>query len=73
MAEEKDQPELSDETRKEIYKKVCQIQRELPQDDPNYRTKLQEAYPAVAKEYELSEDEVRQICIEGATKHWASM
>ncbi len=46
------------------------IQDKVSPDDPQYNKKMQEAYSAVARRYDLPEDVVRQIAIEGATKQW---
>jgi len=70
MAEEKGKLELSEEERKGIYKEVWRIQNSLSSDDPDYDDKVQKAYGAVAIRYELSEDVIRQVCVEEAKKNW---
>lgn len=70
MGEQKSQPEIDEQERKEIYKEVWKIQKALTPDIPDYRNKQQGAYLTVAKQHLISEDDVRQICIEGATKNW---
>ncbi len=70
MGEQRKLPEIDEEERKEIYKEVWNIQKELTPDIPDYKNKQQKAYPTVAKQHLISEGDVRQICIEGATKNW---
>lgn len=70
MAEKKGKIELTEEERKGIYKEVWRIQNSLSQDDPDYDNKVQKAYGAVAIRYELSEEVIRQVCVEEAQKNW---
>lgn len=70
MEEQKNLSGIDEEERKEIYKEVWKIQKELTPDIPDYRNKQQKAYPTVAEQHRISEDDARQICIEGATKNW---
>ncbi len=70
MAKEKNKPEISEEAQKEIYRAVWKMQSELSPDDPDFDEKLQKAYPVAAKRFQVSEDMVRQICVEEANKNW---
>ncbi len=70
MAGGKINPNLSEETRKAVYREVWTMQSALSPDEPDYENNIQKAYGVVAIRYSLPEDEVRQICVEEAQKKW---
>ena len=62
--------EMSLETRKKIYYEVAEYQDKISLNDPDYGNKQKKAYEVVAKKYNITEERVLEIVIEGTDKKW---
>ena len=62
---------LTEAQRKQAFYELCVLQDSIAIDDPPDRgEKMEEAYLIIAKKYDITEDEMKQITAEGIEKNW---
>jgi spermidine/putrescine-binding protein len=61
---------LTEEERMQAFYDLVELQDSIPFDDPEWNEKNEEAYAIIADEYEIAEEQMHDIAIEGITKDW---
>jgi hypothetical protein len=61
---------LSEEERMQAFYDLVELQDFIPLDDPEWEEKNEEAYAIIADKYEIAEEQMHDIAIEGITKDW---
>jgi len=61
---------LTESERMQAFYDLVALQDTIPFDDPEWEEKNEETYGIIADKYEITEEQMRDIAIEGITKDW---
>jgi len=61
---------LTEIQRKQAFYELVELQDSISLGDPDRNEKLEEAYSIIAKKYDITKEEMKQIGIEGIEKNW---